>query len=349
MPRVDRQDEAGVCHHVVLRGIERRAIFQDDLDRLDFVARLKQQLDDSRARCLAWVLMTNHVHLVLLTGTRPLSKLMRRLGGGYARSYNLRHGRRGYLFEDRFHSTVVSDDAYLRVLVRYVHRNPLRARMVDSLDALSRYPWSGHAEIVRSEGFGVLAKPELSALFGVGAAAQRALIEWMSVDPASIEDGAHRCRHPILVSESALGDPATVEMELNASHRAPWDLPGAAASDSRALRLRRAGWTLDALIAWVCARLGADPFAVRAGRRTLSAARARAAIAALATRDLGLTIERVARATGITPGPLCRAIDRGSRVATEFGLDLDAAEAIEKGKKANPTSPSATPPFAEGN
>ena len=93
MARVTRRDGIGVCHHVLVRGIERRAIFHDDVDRRDFVFRLRQQLTEGCGSCLAWVLMSNHVHLVLRTGVRPLSSAMRRLNGGYARAFNVRHGR----------------------------------------------------------------------------------------------------------------------------------------------------------------------------------------------------------------------------------------------------------------
>ena len=305
---------------MLLRGIERRAIFHDDVDRRDFVARTRRQLDEGQGHCLAWVLMTNHVHLVLRTGVRPLSNMMRRLNGGYARTFNLRHGRCGYLFQDRFRSILVQDDAYLRVLVRYVHLNPLRARMVDSLEALARYPWGGHAELMGDGGSGLLAKDELWALFGqTPEEARRALASWMDAGQLGTRDDAYLPEPATGSGASGLeGTPRDVPPRWEPSGIREPSVP-----EIRARRLSTAGWTLDALIGWVCARLGADPPSVRAGRRTLRESRARAVIGALATRDLGLPLDRVARATGVTSGPLCRAIERGARIAIEGELELD--------------------------
>jgi REP element-mobilizing transposase RayT len=81
--------------HVLLRGIERRQIFYDDPDREDFLDRLTRQIEQGHGSCLAWALMPNHVHLVLRTGDRPLSSVMARLNGGYARRFNYRHARSG--------------------------------------------------------------------------------------------------------------------------------------------------------------------------------------------------------------------------------------------------------------
>ena len=322
MARVARRDGTGVCHHVLLRGIERRAIFHDDVDRRDFVSRLTRQLVEGRGRCLAWVLMSNHVHLVLRTGARPLSSVMRRLNGGYARAFNLRHARCGYLFQGRFRSILVQDDAYLRVLIRYVHRNPLRARMVGSLEALGRYPWGGYAELMSDGGPGLLAKAEHLALFGsTPEEARRAVAAWMQAGQlpgrdVSLPEAASRSR--AAPREGPAGrDPVRWE---------PSGVPEPSVPEIRAQRLRAAGWTLDALIPWVCARLCADPTALRAGRRTRQESRARAVIGALATRDLGLPLEPVARATGVTSGPLCRAIERGVRVVDEQEIRLDEVD-----------------------
>ncbi len=79
MPRLGRLDAPGVLHHIMIRGIERRNIFQDDTDREDFLARLATLLPETQTACYAWVLMPNHAHLLLRTGPVPLATLMRRL------------------------------------------------------------------------------------------------------------------------------------------------------------------------------------------------------------------------------------------------------------------------------
>ncbi len=113
MARVARRDAPGAIHHVLLRGIEGRRIFLDDDDRGDFLDRLARQIAEGRGSCFAWTLMPSHVHLLLRTGERPLSEVMRRLNTGYARAFNLRHRRSGCLFQDRFCSILVEDEAFI--------------------------------------------------------------------------------------------------------------------------------------------------------------------------------------------------------------------------------------------
>jgi len=104
MPRKARLDAPGSLHHIIVRGIERRKIFTDDIDRDHFLNRRGGILRDSQARCLSWALMPNHFHLLLRTGLVPVSNLMRRLLPGYAASFNFRHRRSGHLFQNRYKS-----------------------------------------------------------------------------------------------------------------------------------------------------------------------------------------------------------------------------------------------------
>lgn len=148
MPRRRREDAPGSIHHVWARGIEGRAIFRRDGDQLDLLERLAEVLAEGGARCLAWALMTNHLHLVMHTGATPLSSLMRRIHTGFAVRFNLLYQRSGYLFQNRFGSRLVRDDAGLRAVIRYVLRNPLEAGLVRDLAALERFRWSGYGALV---------------------------------------------------------------------------------------------------------------------------------------------------------------------------------------------------------
>ncbi len=98
MPRKARIDAPGALHHIIIRGIERRAIFNNAADRSDFLNRLDKILPETKTSCYAWVLMTNHVHLLLKTGLAPIATVMRRLLTGYAVSFNRRHRHHGQLF-----------------------------------------------------------------------------------------------------------------------------------------------------------------------------------------------------------------------------------------------------------
>ncbi len=148
MPRSARLDIPGLLQHVVVRGIEKRDIFLDDADRGYFVKRLSQLLLKTETECLAWVLMTNHVHLLLRPKGMKLALLMRRLLTGYAVRFNLRYRRSGHLFQNRYKSIVCEEDPYLLELVRYLHLNPLRAGLVKRMEELDRYRWSGHAVLM---------------------------------------------------------------------------------------------------------------------------------------------------------------------------------------------------------
>ena len=109
MLRQPRIDAPGVLHHIICRGIERRCIFTDDNDREDFVNRLDTILSETSTLCYAWVLIPNHFHLLLRTGTTPISTVMRRLLTGYAVKFNHRHKRSGHLFQNRYKSIICQE------------------------------------------------------------------------------------------------------------------------------------------------------------------------------------------------------------------------------------------------
>ena len=122
-----------------------KKIFLSDDDRLMFLNRLSSLLEETRTDCYAWALIPNHLHLLLRPNNLPLSTLMRRLLTGYAVNFNHRHRRVGHVFQNRYKSIVCEEDAYLLELIRYIHLNPLRAKIVSNLDDLGTFPWSGHA------------------------------------------------------------------------------------------------------------------------------------------------------------------------------------------------------------
>jgi REP element-mobilizing transposase RayT len=150
MPRQARLDFPGTFHHVIVRGIEGRRIVDDDEDRRDFVLRMGKLAIETRTRIYAWALMTNHAHILLSSGPGGLSKFMRRLLTGYAVTYNKRHRRYGHLFQNRYKSIVCDADRYFTELVRYIHLNPLRVKLVDSVSELESYRYCGHGVIVGS-------------------------------------------------------------------------------------------------------------------------------------------------------------------------------------------------------
>ena len=130
MPRARRLVVPGLAHHVIQRGNRRQAIFHGDDDRRAYVALLGRALERHETTCLAWCLMDNHVHLVLIPkdedGLRgPLASAHT----AYSQRINRAHEMSGHLFQGRFASYAM-DDAHLMVAVRYVEMNPVKAGLV---------------------------------------------------------------------------------------------------------------------------------------------------------------------------------------------------------------------------
>jgi putative transposase len=148
MPRKARIDAPGALHHIIVRGIEKRQIFEDDKDRDQFIERLDDILTEAETPIYAWALIPNHAHFLLKTGLTPIATIMRRLLTGYAVYFNRRHRRHGHLFQNRYKSILCQAEPYFRELVRYIHLNPLRAKLVEELKALDKYPYSGHSALL---------------------------------------------------------------------------------------------------------------------------------------------------------------------------------------------------------
>ena len=148
MPRGARLDTPGTLHHVMIRGIEQGSIVRDDTDRNAFLNRMGVLAKGSATSIYAFALMTNHAHILLKSGPEGLSTYMRRLLSGYAQYFNHRYTREGHLFQNRYKSIICEEEAYFDKLVAYIHLNPLRAGMVETLQQLASYPWSGHATLM---------------------------------------------------------------------------------------------------------------------------------------------------------------------------------------------------------
>jgi REP element-mobilizing transposase RayT len=148
MPRKARIDAPGALHHIIVRGIERGAIFCDDIDRDRFIERLSRICIETGTQCYAWSLIPNHFHLLLKTGTTPIHRVMQKLLTGYAVSFNRRHARSGYLFQNRYKSILCQEEPYLLELVRYIHLNPLRAGIVANMKELEHFAYCGHSTLL---------------------------------------------------------------------------------------------------------------------------------------------------------------------------------------------------------
>jgi len=149
MCRNPRQHSVADIYHVYLRGSGRQLIYEDDQDRHTFLHILTLALSETGAQLYAYALMGNHYHLIVGTGFDRLPDFAYRLNGTYATLFNDRHGRQGHLFESRYKSQPINDDAYFLEAIRYVHRNPVAARMAPTC---ADYTWSSYADYVGEYG-----------------------------------------------------------------------------------------------------------------------------------------------------------------------------------------------------
>ncbi len=142
MPRLPRTVFAGLPHHVTQRGNRRETIFFSDDDRQAYLSWLKKYTEKHQVEVLAYCLMTNHIHLIVVPETDDgLLRVLKPLHMRYAQRINRERGWKGHLWQGRFFSSPL-DDAYLWAAVRYVECNPVRAGMVHRAED---YPWSSAA------------------------------------------------------------------------------------------------------------------------------------------------------------------------------------------------------------
>jgi len=148
MARPLRVEYEGALYHVMSRGIERRSIVVDDRDRWRWLEWLERTVETYDWRLHAFVLMDNHHHLFFGTPRANLSAGMQHFNGSYTSYFNRRHDRVGHLFQSRFKAELVEDAGYFRELSRYIHLNPVRAKMVDRPE---RFRWSSYPGYHRAD------------------------------------------------------------------------------------------------------------------------------------------------------------------------------------------------------
>lgn len=142
MPRSPRIDPPGLPRHLIQRGNNRQACFHGDADRVLYLGILREELAGHECDLHAYVLMSNHVHLLLTPRMAgQLGRMMQSLGRRYVRHFNDRHRRTGTLWEGRYHACLVDADAYFLRCSRYIELNPVRAAMVARP---ADYPWSSY-------------------------------------------------------------------------------------------------------------------------------------------------------------------------------------------------------------
>ena len=163
MARKPRIHFPGALYHVISRGNQRQEIFYDDKDRAVCLSYLSECKVRYAIRLYAYALMKNHIHLLLEVNEIPLSRFMQSFLFGYARYFNKRYDKVGHLFQGRYKAIVCDKDAYLLELVRYIHLNPVRVKVVRDP---GRYLWSSHLSYLGMGNQGLTDTDYVLAQFG---------------------------------------------------------------------------------------------------------------------------------------------------------------------------------------
>ncbi len=147
MPRTPRKISYSGFYHVMVRGVNKEIIFRDDRDRRNFLHLLKYYKTKLNCVIHAYCLMNNHVHILIEDTNNKLGELMKNVTSVYAGEFNKKYKRIGHLFQDRFKSQCVETDFYLLRLIRYIHRNPEKAKICK----IEEYKWSSYKEYLYGE------------------------------------------------------------------------------------------------------------------------------------------------------------------------------------------------------
>ncbi|OGS23672.1 MAG: hypothetical protein A2314_05080 [Elusimicrobia bacterium RIFOXYB2_FULL_50_12] len=332
MPRNRRLEIPGGVYHVITRGIERRNIFLDDKDRAEFVRRLSEGIKNTGCKCYGWVLMPNHIHLIIQTGVKPLSDLMRALLTGYAIHFNMRHKRTGYLYQNRYKSILCQKDAYLFELVRYVHLNPLRGAIVKDIPELEKYPWAGHAVLTGNLKNDWQNVDEILSHFSDGK--QQAISLYRNF----IQDGLSMNKRDDLTGgglrrsaggwggvwelkqrkeywrgdERVLGDGNFVENVLKAAEK----------EIETKSRLKMDGWNIERLGKRISELFSVDIKDLQRKVRQKNKSDAKAVFAFWARRELGIASSELGEFLSCSRAGLTQLINRGEKYVTEKNVKL---------------------------
>ncbi len=332
MPRKCRIDAPGALHHIIVRGIERRKIFYDDRDRDNFLQRLDDVLSETHTPCFAWALIPNHLHLLLRTGGTPISTVMRRLLTGYAVTFNRRHRRHGQLFQNRYKSILCQEDVYLLELVRYIHLNPLRSKILQDLKQLDKYAYCGHSALMGkikrnwqdtdyilkfyhdrySEARRLYKKFIKQGIVQgrrsdlVGGGLIRSAGGWSVVK--TLRGSMARMKG----DERILGEGDFVESVLKESQE----------NMERRYRRESLGYDFDWLVERVAQAFKIDPKDIMSSGKYRKTVKARSLLCFWGVRELGMTTVYLSRKLGIAQPTVSQAVMRGQKIVENQGLNL---------------------------
>jgi REP element-mobilizing transposase RayT len=332
MPRQSRIDTPGALHHIMARGIEGGKIYRNNYDREHFLERLEKILKETKTSCYAWALIPNHFHLLLRTGPIPITTVMRRLLTGYAQWYNHRYQRQGHVFQNRYKSILCQEEKYFLELIRYIHLNPIRAKIVKDLDILGSYKYCGHSVImgkVRNEWqditavlvmFGEKKSPARRAYNtfvekGISEGKRYDLTGGGLLRSAGGWEGVKALRDKKVYQkndERILGDGDFVSRILSSAED----------KMKKEYELRSLGMDVNAIASRVSEVLNIKVNDVWAKGKYKRIVEARSLLCYWAVRELGLSMSSLAKKLGISLPSVSDSVKRGQMISEEKGFNL---------------------------
>ena len=310
----------------MIRGIDRTNIFRDTEDKARFLERLGQTVQESQCVIYAWVLMDNHVHLLFRSGQVGISAVMRKLLTWYAQYFNRKHLRKGHLFENRYKSILCDEDNYLLALVRYIHLNPIRAKIIRTIAELDTYPWSGHRAIIEKEKIPWMDIAMVLTQFGdtkikavegyrqfilegrdqghdpqfTGGGLVRSLGGWSNVLSMRRKDQQEKA------DERILGSGDFVHQVIEEAEK----------KSLRQIKFNQSGLTLTKIIEQECNKGNVGWKELESGSRRTMVSRTRAEIARRGMEELGLSAAEIARHLGVATSSITRAVAKTRKHVT---------------------------------
>lgn len=339
MPRQARIDAPGALHHIIVRGIEKRKIFRSDGDRENFLERLGHIVSETKTDCFAWALIPNHVHLLLRTGHSPISRVMSRLLTGYAVSFNRKYRRHGQLFQNRYKSILCQQDRYLLELVRYIHLNPLRVGLVEDMQSLDKYLWSGHGGLMGNRPHDWQNADYILALFADSKKLARKRYR------SFVEEGISSGSRPDLIGGGLLrsaGGWRGLEEFRKAGIRVKGDERILGDSDftesvlkeneeqlDRKYWLQSQGYNFERVVDLVAEVLSMAPGEIVSRGKSAKTVWGRSLLCYWANRELGMTTIEIAKRLHLCQSTVSRASARGEKLAKENNFTLTKNKSIK--------------------
>ncbi len=304
----------GSIHHVMVNAIQGQLLFRDNKDRRRYLRLVHGVLQECGARLHCLSILSTHAHIGIQVGATPLHVIMKRINESYARYFNKKYERQGYVFRGKYRSKPVLDDVYHRNLIVYVHRNAIEAGLVASVPELTFDEFTSHAALVGMGDAGAMDVDAVLRLFGP--TAELALAAYLQQMEGAFEPETREMfeRFPerwtptgsTFIGPDDFVAKAEAEAKRRAAENARWE-----------------GWTLARLIDATATGLSVKVTDIRNGRcRRRDVSRAKAAIAAIATKRLGVSQYVLAEAFGVSQPAISRLVasTRGSEAALESRL-----------------------------